>query len=283
MPIHLNFINRATQKLDKPPTVVLFQKGQREDLADAVIWKVIRHCRYEHFHPLMLSNTFEIGLGDAYDNYQLAHEHTDHPLATHGQAERKHARHAQNHEQHGHPRAERAEEDHVRHTDEPPAQPHARFDKQRRASHHKQVLMAHRGDHFVVEEHDGKPRLSRLHRQHGGGDIVVENKMVEEWVRPCLFSRGDLLAKHGPLAFEHKVAFDTNRLCIAVTKYNDDDHFDPNIPGEHRRWREGARVNLALIKPYTELYLGGLGGASIVMEPDGSGESFVLKDQLACG
>jgi hypothetical protein len=103
---------------------------------------------------------------------------------------------------------------------------------------------------------------------------------MREQCRPCLFSRGDLLAKHGPLAFEHKVAFDTNRLCIAVTKYNDDDHFAPNIPGEHRRWREGARINPALIKSCTELNLGGLAAASIIMEPDGAGESFILRDLL---
>lgn len=70
MNIKLNFVNQAALVDADLPTLLLFQKQHDEHgNAHALIWKVIRRCRYQHFRPLNFSGSFNVSLGDHYGNY----------------------------------------------------------------------------------------------------------------------------------------------------------------------------------------------------------------------
>jgi hypothetical protein len=69
MAIRINFCNQAQLTPAELPIVILFQKQSSEDGDYAVIWKVIQHCRYQHFHPVILSNRLSVSMGDSFGNY----------------------------------------------------------------------------------------------------------------------------------------------------------------------------------------------------------------------
>ena len=69
MTIKLNFVNRAQLSPAELPTILLFQKQVDDGREYALVWKVIRHCRYQHFRPLSLSTTLTVSMGDEFGNY----------------------------------------------------------------------------------------------------------------------------------------------------------------------------------------------------------------------
>lgn len=69
MDTRINFINRAELTAGKLPTLLLFQKQADEHGERAVVWKVIRHCDYLHFHPMVFSSDIRVSIGDGLGNY----------------------------------------------------------------------------------------------------------------------------------------------------------------------------------------------------------------------
>jgi hypothetical protein len=94
MNIKLNFINQAQLAPADLPTVLLFQKQVEDGQEYALVWRVIRNCRYMHFHPLTFSTDLDVSMGDEYGNYSalLAAHHGDRfdALAAHGARRKLH-------------------------------------------------------------------------------------------------------------------------------------------------------------------------------------------------
>ncbi|MEB0140175.1 MULTISPECIES: hypothetical protein [unclassified Undibacterium] len=69
MNIKLTYVNRADMASQDVPTLLIFQKQNAGDQDSALVWKVIRHCRHTHFHPMVFSTDRQLSLGDDFGNY----------------------------------------------------------------------------------------------------------------------------------------------------------------------------------------------------------------------